>query len=233
MSTSPQTFDGNQLAAEEHADVLGGRARARAALRAVRLVAGFILAATFAMAVGTIMTSGSRQGVPVLGVVPDFRLREASGRSLSRLDLAGKTWIADFVFTSCAASCPRMTAEMARLQESERGLADLRLVSFTVDPSTDTEDVLRAYAARHRADPARWFFVTGDPASLRDLAANGFHIAVADGDPSAGDAPIVHSSHLILVDGEARIRGYYDMAEPSAIDALRADLHRVAAEKKS
>ena len=209
---------------------LGRPARSGVRLRAATLALGLVAAALGALAIGVVAVRQPASPLPVLGTVPVFELTEASGRPISRAELAGKLWIADFVFTSCAASCPKMTAEMARIQQGERDLADLRLVSFSVDPETDTPEVLRGYAARHQADPSRWLFVTGDPAKLRSLAIDGFHIPVGNGDPTQGDAPIIHSDRFVLVDRQAQIRGYYEATDGDALLKLRGDVRRLAQE---
>jgi len=191
------------------------------------MVLGLVAGAVLALAIGRAALHRGETPLPELGAVPDFKLVEASGRPISRADLAGKVWVADFVFTSCAASCPKMTAEMGRLAEGTHDVTDLKLVSFSVDPETDTPEVLRTYAARHHADPARWWFVTGDDASLRKLAIDGFHIPVEAGDPAEGDAAIIHSEKFALVDRQARIRGYYDATDPESLARLGADLRRL------
>src|SRR5689334_4623594 len=52
---------------------------------------------------------------PFLGQVPPFHLVDSRGKPFSLQDMAGRPWIADFVFTRCQASCPMMTAKMAKL----------------------------------------------------------------------------------------------------------------------
>ena len=42
--------------------------------------------------------------------LPEFRLTERSGRTVSSRDLAPNVWIAGFVFTRCGATCPKITA---------------------------------------------------------------------------------------------------------------------------
>jgi len=84
--------------------------------------------------------------------------------------------------------------------------------------------VLAAFAARYRADPARWKFLTGPPAALKTAAEQGFKVAVELGDAPAGAAPsITHDTHFILVDRRLRIRGYYDSDEASRLDDLARD----------
>ncbi len=156
------------------------------------------------------------------GTVPPFRFSEAMNRPIGREDLAGKIWIADFIFTHCAGPCPKLSKAMSALNAEFASAPDLRFVSFTVDPERDSASVLRAYGARYGADPACWYFLTGPRAELHALAYNGFHI----GDR---DDPIFHSTYLMLVDGEARIRGYYDGLDESQLQRLRKELRQLLA----
>jgi protein SCO1/2 len=157
------------------------------------------------------------------GVVPDFSLIERSGRPLRRADLAGAPWLADFVYTRCEDSCPRLSAELARLHH--RFGDRLRLVSFSVDPAHDTQPALAAYADRFRASDA-WSFVTGDAAELRRLIGGGFHLAVAD--PPPGEAAlagtVTHSEKIALIDADLRIRRYYDGGSDAWLELATADL---------
>jgi len=167
------------------------------------------------------------------GVVPDFSLTERSRREITRADLAGAPWIADFVYTSCAGACPLLSGEMARLQH--RLGNRVRLVSFTVDPAHDSPQALTTYADRFGASPTSWLFVTGPVATMRQLISRGFHLAVVD--PPAGDAElagvITHSEKAVLVDADLRIRRYYDAGEGDWLDAAVADLAKLGTEPSS
>ena len=158
------------------------------------------------------------------GVVPDFTLIERSGRPLSRADLAGAPWIADFVYTRCPGTCPLLSAKMAKLER--RVGPDVRLVSFSVDPARDTPDVLAAYAQRFGASPTAWLFATGEPRALRELVGKGFHLAVVDPPPDEPDfaGTITHSEKIILVDADLRVRRYYDGTSDAWVDEAIADL---------
>jgi cytochrome oxidase Cu insertion factor (SCO1/SenC/PrrC family) len=131
--------------------------------------------------------------LPVYGLVPDFALIDQRGRPLRLSDLAGKVWIASFVFTNCPDECPLMTSEMARLQSDLAHVADLRLVSISVDPDRDTPAVLLQYAERLNADPDRWFFLTGDKRVIYHLAREGFRLGIVDPAESSHSSP-VHDS---------------------------------------
>jgi protein SCO1/2 len=159
---------------------------------------------------------------PVLGEVPDFALTNRDGRAVHRADLAGQPWLADFVFTRCAATCPMMTMRMARLDRDLPADLPVRLVSFTVDPDYDTPAVLERYARSFKA-PDRWLFLTGGREELHRLSKEGFKLAIdAGGGPQ--DEPILHSTRFVLVDGEAKIRGYYEAFDEASMQKLRRDL---------
>ena len=90
-----------------------------------------------------------RPSLPVLGTVPPFALTERGGDAVRSEDLAGHVWVADFVFTRCPDFCPALTGRFARLQrELDVATDGIRLVSFSVDPTHDTPEVLQGYAAR-------------------------------------------------------------------------------------
>jgi cytochrome oxidase Cu insertion factor (SCO1/SenC/PrrC family) len=140
-----------------------------------------------------------------LGLVPNFALTERSGRSIQRDDLLGKTWIVSFVFTRCTGPCPQISGTMARLQSEFADTPDVVLVTITADPERDDPDELKRYAEHFGADPERWLFLTGPSKAIRDLAVDGFHVALG----KEGDE-IMHSTKLVLVDQHSHIRGYFD-----------------------
>lgn len=164
-----------------------------------------------------------------LGTVPPFALVGADGRAIGERDLAGRIWVADFIFTRCGGICPVLTNQMKRVQTAldRAGMHDVGLVSFSVDPLHDTPAVLREYAARFGADTGRWRFVTGDRAALYALVQDGFRLAVEpqpEGqEPAAGEL-ITHSDRFVLVDSALQIRGYYHGTEATDVDRLLADI---------
>lgn len=182
---------------------------------------------------GTARPGPALERLEVYGEVPDFALIERSRRRIIRADLLGKVWIADFIYTDCAETCPLQSAQMARLQAEFAGTPDLRLVSISVDPEHDTPEVLAAYATRYRADPERWLFLTGPKEAIHRLAVEGFRLGVTEAGvgwllgPAPAwahppdRAPIMHSSSFVLVDRRARIRGYFQGTDPEALWRLR------------
>jgi protein SCO1 len=164
-----------------------------------------------------------RSNLPILGTVPDFELTSETGETFHSSELAGRVWVADFFFTTCNGPCPRMSVQMREVQESTRDLDDVRLLSFTIDPATDTPEVLAAYARRYKADSRRWHFLTGAPVELRRLSSDTFHLAEVGGS-------LEHSSRFALVDRKGRIRAYYDTSNTNAIPELVRDILKLRKE---
>src|SRR5262245_50946713 len=67
------------------------------------------------------------EGLSDHGVVPDFHLVSQTGDSVHLRDLRGRPWIADFIFTHCAGTCPLMTAQLAHLDETLDTSSGVRL----------------------------------------------------------------------------------------------------------
>jgi cytochrome oxidase Cu insertion factor (SCO1/SenC/PrrC family) len=162
------------------------------------------------------------------GVLPPFELVNQEAQPFGSAQLAGKIWIADFIFTSCPGPCPIISSRMSELQRPLEK-TDIHLVSFTVDPETDTPEVLRDYAEKLHARPKRWDFLTGSRAAIYALARDGFKLAVLDGSEETGMP--VHSTRVVLVDRHGAIRGYYDALAADAVTKLLADANHLFREQ--
>jgi len=102
---------------------------------------------------------------------PDVTLRDRQGRTMAMSELLAETRpiMLNFIFTSCTAVCPVMSATFAQVQSQlgeKRG--DLRMVSISIDPEHDTPARLDEYAARFKADE-NWTFLTGRLADIVSL----------------------------------------------------------------
>ena len=95
---------------------------------------------------GAVRVGPATQQLAKLSIIPPFSLTERSGRQVTNQDLAGKIWVADFVYTTCPGPCPRITAGMAKVQDAVARDPMVQLVTFSVDPTTDTPGVLTTYA---------------------------------------------------------------------------------------
>jgi protein SCO1/2 len=166
--------------------------------------------------------------LPNYGPVGAFSLTNQLDQKFGSENLAGKIWIADFVFTSCRGPCPIISSRMSELQKPLKG-TDVHLVSFTVDPETDTPAVLRVYAEKLKAQEGRWDFLTGPKSVIYDLSVKAFKLAVSE----QGDEPgqPVHSTRFVLVDRHGNIRNYYDALAPDGVTKVLADASHLLREQ--
>ena len=165
-----------------------------------------------------VLNQHPKSPLPFYGRVADFTLTDRSGQPISLKDLKGEIWIADFIFTHCAGQCPMMSRQMSQLQKKLP--PTIPLVSFTVDPTRDTPEILSGYAKTYHAQEGHWFFLTGDKETLNRLTTSFYMNTLED--------PNMHSLRFVLVDGKAQIRGYYDGTDESAIQKLMNDAKRLS-----
>lgn len=160
--------------------------------------------------------------------VPEFSLIGADGRTVTKKDLLGRIWLADFIFTRCSGPCPTLSARMQSLQTALLDRPEVKLVTFTLDPKNDTPSVMADYAKRFHADLNRWWFLTGDDeAAMHDLVEKGLKQTVI---PAKDDQPIIHSVYIIVIDKAGRIRSAHDGLDPESKRLLLRDVKSLLAE---
>ncbi len=137
-------------------------------------------------------------------LMPNMALWDQSGRLVMKKDFLGHPIALNFVFTSCrvARMCPASTSCMKQLGDSLAkipGAANVRLVTITFDPETDSPGVLRTYADGYGIDHERHRFLTGDAGQIKDLMRHYGIQTLRD------DGTIVHNAALIVISPEGRI----------------------------
>lgn len=105
----------------------------------------------------------------------DRTLVDQNGREVKFVSevIGDKIVVMDFVYTTCTTVCPVLTALFGQVQGQlgERLGEEVVLVSVSVDPTRDTPQRLKAYAAKHDARPG-WVWLTG-PKSTMDEVLDG------------------------------------------------------------
>lgn len=159
---------------------------------------------------------------------PDFSYLDEDQHTVTRQQLLGHAWIADFIFTQCRSACPLLTARMVLLQRqlARLGRLDVRFVSFSVDPEHDTPVALKAYAQKWHGDESRWRLLRTTAAGLPATAA-GLHLLVAK--TSDERDPILHSNRFVLIDAAGLVRGAYDSGDEDEMKRLLADVAQLPA----
>jgi len=167
--------------------------------------------------------SSTLDDLPISGSVPDFEFTDSNGETISREDMEGKVWVADFIFTTCTMACPIMTGNMNIIHKSFKDDNNVRIISISVYPEYDTPEVLKEYASRYNANTDRWHFLTGPEESVKNIIKTGFKI---------GDYEdiIFHSEKFALVDVRGNIRGYYNGMITEDMSQLKKDINKLLRE---
>jgi protein SCO1/2 len=168
----------------------------------------------------------------------NIHLKNQLGDSVSLYDRPGKIIVADFFFTSCRSICPRLTANMAKLQQSFNKGGDLRkkvdssivqFISFSVDPDHDSVSVLKKYADRFGVNHDNWWLLTGSRDSIYKFAFEELKVDSYSEEPISPD--FVHTSRFVLIDKEYKVRGYYNGLDSISLSKLARDIGLLMLEK--
>jgi len=103
--------------------------------------------------------------------ISDLPIQDQNGKSLKFYSdlVKGKVVAINFVFTTCTATCPSLTATFRKVQQQlVEHQFDAQLISISVDPTTDTPERLHAFAEKFKAEPG-WTFVTGNSSDVELL----------------------------------------------------------------
>lgn len=155
-----------------------------------------------------------------------FRLKDEQNKVITEKAIDGKVFVAEYFFATCKSICPIMNQQMQRVQERFKREQKFKILSFTVDPETDTPEQLLAYAKEHGYSPGQWHFITGSKDSLYRLARTSFFVLKPAEAQNLGDAgsDFIHTNNFVLVDQKRQIRGYYDGTNASEVDQLMVDI---------
>jgi len=154
--------------------------------------------------------------------VPDFSFTDQNGQTITQKTTEGKTYVADFFFTTCESICPVMSRSIMKLSRRFEQDKSLLFLSHTVDPETDSVPQLKNYAAAHQARAGSWFFLTGKKEALYDIARNGYYSTATKGDGGPDD--FIHTQNFVLVDKYRQIRGFYDGTDSTEMEKLYKDI---------
>jgi len=100
--------------------------------------------------------------------------RNQEGKEIPIADLKGKVRVIAMGYTSCQYACPRIIADLKRVEGELRGRerdSDYLSISFiSIDPATDTPQRMKKLEGDHQFDPKRWLLLTGDDDGVLELA---------------------------------------------------------------
>jgi len=84
--------------------------------------------------------------------------------------LKDRVVLVNLFYTNCTGMCPINNVKLAEVQDllGDSLGSSIFLVSVTLDPETDTPEILKDYAAKFRAKKG-WLFLTGDKDNIKKI----------------------------------------------------------------
>jgi protein SCO1/2 len=158
--------------------------------------------------------------------VPDGSFLDQDGRKRRFSGFKGAPVVMTFIYTRCpiATFCPLMDRHFVALQKTlkeEPALKEVRLVTVSFDPVTDTPAVLTRHAKTLNADVSRWTFLTGERDEV-DRFASRFGVSISRSLTDERD--ITHNLRTAIIDADGKLAKAYtgnDWSPEQVLEDLR------------
>ena len=155
--------------------------------------------------------------------VAPFALTDQTGKTFDSTSVAGRVYVASFIYTRCSLVCPRLVGSLKTVEAAVQD-PRLRILSFSVTPDHDPPEVLTAFARERQIDTGRWTLLTGPQSTIYGLARQSYFADDARLIEPGGAGDFLHTEKLVLVDGEGRLRGVYNGTQKFDIEHLIGDI---------
>ncbi|WOJ98211.1 SCO family protein [Congregibacter brevis] len=155
--------------------------------------------------------------------IPSFSFTDQEGRTVTERTLHNKIYVASFFFTTCPGICPTIRSKLSRVQNEFLGDNEVRILSHSIQPTTDTTEILKDYAERNDIRSDNWHLVTGDKSDIYSIAKNAY-FASADLGVKEAENDFLHTENLLLIDHNRNIRGIYNGLNNTSVSHLIADI---------
>jgi len=162
--------------------------------------------------------------------IPDFKLINQLGDTVTQRTFDNKLYITDFFFTSCPGICKKMTGNMIKIQEEFKNDVDVLLLSHSVTPGIDSVSVLKTYAKNYGVIDNKWHLVTGDRKAIYELGRDHYFVENDLGVPKDIN-DFLHTENFLLIDKNKHIRGIYNGLNRASIAQLIIDVKTLKLEK--
>ncbi|MGO4918740.1 SCO family protein [Maribacter spongiicola] len=161
--------------------------------------------------------------------IPDFKLVDQLGDTLTQKSFDNQIYITDFFFTSCPGICLKMTNNMTKVQEAFLDNPEVAILSHSVTPSIDSVSVLKTYAEKNGVIDSKWHLVTGDKTEIYNLGRNEYFVENDLGIPNDIN-DFLHTENFLLIDKNKHIRGIYNGLNRASVAQLITDVNALLKE---
>lgn len=155
-----------------------------------------------------------------IAVVQPFSFTNQDGKQVTRDDVAGKVYVAEYFFTHCDGICPTMNNNMRLVYEEFKKDTNFLILSHTCDPDRDSVAQMKYYADSMKVDTKRWIFLTGRKDSLYNTARVSYTIDDPANSLKNIDDQFIHSQFWALVDKNGEVKKIYDGLKESEVNNL-------------
>lgn len=161
--------------------------------------------------------------------IPDFKLTNQLGETVTQKTFDNKIYITDFFFASCPGICPQMTGNMFKLQEEFIDDDEILFLSHSVTPTQDSIPVLKNYAEKFGVIDHKWHLVTGDKLEIYNLGREQYFVENDLGEPKNIE-DFLHTENFLLIDKNKHIRGIYNGLNRASMQQLIIDIKALKTE---
>jgi protein SCO1 len=141
--------------------------------------------------------------------IAPFTFTNQEGKIISQKQVEGKVYVANFFFTRCGSICPKMNSNLKTVADTFAANDDVRILSHSVTPETDSVQQLAAYGKRNGINPQNWWLLTGDKEAIYNLARRSYFADEETGYRLTSN-DFLHTENAVLIDRKGRIRGVYN-----------------------
>nr|WP_197493221.1 SCO family protein [Woeseia oceani] len=97
------------------------------------------------------------------------------------------------------------------------------ILSHSIRPTTDTREILQAYARDYGVISGKWHLLTGDKKAIYELAKDAYFANEDLGNPDKL-SDFLHTENLLLIDQNRHIRGVYNGLSTTSVNHLLSDI---------
>ena len=140
-------------------------------------------------------------GDTVYNKVGEFVLYNQHGKKITWQDFDSSILIANIFFASCPEVCPEMNKQVQVIAEEYVNEPQVKFLTVTIDPETDSVPVIKEYSDYYKADLYKRTFATGSKTEIYDWAINDLLLATEQ-----RGADFIHDDRIVIIDKSRRIR---------------------------
>jgi protein SCO1 len=141
--------------------------------------------------------------------IAPFTFTNQEGKRISQKQVEGKVYVANFFFTRCGSICPKMNSNLKTVADTFAANDDVRILSHSVTPESDSVQQLAAYGIRNGINPQNWWLLTGNKEAIYTLARRSYFADEETGYRLTSN-DFLHTENAVLIDRKGRIRGVYN-----------------------